>query len=175
MKKKILKCLYLYLSLFNASSVFSCTCVGEENITSGIKNSDIIISGVVISKQIFTIKDTINKFGSSSQPIYDIFEDTRIKYEIMVETVFKGKQIKNNISIITGDGNGDCGYNFKVGEKYIVYANLKNKLATEEPIRERFYYTNVCKRTKTINQNEIDQLLRYKKYKILYFIFNRGY
>jgi 5-hydroxyisourate hydrolase-like protein (transthyretin family) len=42
------------------------------------------------------------------------------------------------VEAVTGSGGGDCGYNFTVGERYLVYANLyQNRLGT-----------SICSRTK---------------------------
>jgi hypothetical protein len=49
------------------------------------------------------------------------------------------------VEILTGSGGGDCGYNFKVGERYLVYAyRYQNQLIT-----------TICSRTKPfVNANE---------------------
>ena len=54
-----------------------------------------------------------------------------------VESSWKGKLL-TELRLTTGLGNGDCGYPFEVGQKYLVYAygSDVNRLGT-----------NICQRT----------------------------
>jgi hypothetical protein len=53
-----------------------------------------------------------------------------------VESVWKGKAFQE-VTIFTGQGGGDCGYRFEVGESYLVYAYGSNENLS----------TNICQRT----------------------------
>jgi hypothetical protein len=63
--------------------------------------------------------------------------DSARRYEFRVEESLKGK-LNDNVEVFTGRGGGDCGYNFEIGGKYLVYAgNFQEKLGT-----------SICTRTK---------------------------
>jgi hypothetical protein len=63
--------------------------------------------------------------------------DSGRRYEFRVEESLKGK-LTDNLEIFTGRGGGDCGYNFEIGKKYLVYAgSSQEKLGT-----------SICTRTK---------------------------
>lgn len=62
---------------------------------------------------------------------------TPLAYKFSVEQSYLGVP-GSEIEVFTGRGGGDCGYEFKTGERYLVYANLYNgKLVT-----------GICMRTK---------------------------
>lgn len=50
------------------------------------------------------------------------------------------------IEILTGSGGGDCGYEFKIGQRYLVYANRSKTHLT----------TSICSRTKPVDQADED-------------------
>jgi hypothetical protein len=58
-----------------------------------------------------------------------------------VERFFKGAE-KADIEVRTGMGGGDCGYSFKIGERYLVYANVVSPTGR--------LYTSICSRTKAV-------------------------
>ncbi len=69
-------------------------------------------------------------------------------------------ELKDAASITTGRGGGDCGYEFEVGKKYLVYADGdKNKLST-----------NICTRTSVFESNKdvafLNKIKKIKKSKI---------
>ena len=61
-----------------------------------------------------------------------------------VEGLFKGA-LSSEVAVLTGIGRGDCGYQFQVGEKYLVYAYGKNGLET-----------NICTRTTNLSRADAD-------------------
>ncbi len=66
--------------------------------------------------------------------------------KIQVESNWKGAK-DNEIVIVTGKGNGDCGYSFTVGQKYLIYAYQisNNQLST-----------NICQRTELLSDAQED-------------------
>jgi hypothetical protein len=63
--------------------------------------------------------------------------DNGRRYEFKVEESLKGK-LNSNVEVFTGRGGGDCGYNFEIGGKYLVYAG-----GSQEELG-----TSICTRTK---------------------------
>jgi SdrD B-like domain len=80
----------------------------------------VIFTGTVKSKF------TVNTPGT----VLDAF--TQNVFQFSVSESFRGSAIAGQeITIYTGVGGGDCGYDFKVGTSYLVYASLYNgKLIT---------------------------------------------
>lgn len=58
-----------------------------------------------------------------------------------LERAFRGVQ-GNRVEVTTGMGGGDCGYDFKVGERYLVYAYRQQGV--------RQFATGICSRTRPI-------------------------
>lgn len=56
---------------------------------------------------------------------------------IAVQERFRGAA-NQTVEVVTGLGNGDCGFPFVVGERYLVYADEDGGLL----------YTNICYHTK---------------------------
>jgi hypothetical protein len=59
-------------------------------------------------------------------------------FQFRLEQAYRGIAGKE-VQVITGMGGGDCGYGFRLGEKYLVYAfrNKDNKLSTSSCTRTR--------------------------------------
>lgn len=76
----------------------ACTCIGINSVIREVDTSDIIISGKVISENVFTVKEWFNKWKLQ-----------KIEYKILITKIFKGFNTSDTLQIITGLGNGDCG------------------------------------------------------------------
>ncbi len=64
-----------------------------------------------------------------------------------VEENFRG-QPRTSIEVTTGEGGGDCGFHFRTGERYLVYAG-------ELPETGRLY-TSICTRTRLLSEAAAD-------------------
>ena len=127
---------YIIISfLLSFTSSFACTCTEKPSLRKEIKSSDIILSGTVISKKLITEQVPNLKFVNRE-----------MEYTILVEAIYKGKVTSDTIKVITGIGNGDCGYIFKENEKYFIYANYTNQ-GSDFNHGLYFYYTSICTRT----------------------------
>jgi hypothetical protein len=79
---------------------------------------------------------TINR----KTPFGDDFKDRLVSFE--VERSYRGWEAKT-AEIVTGWGGGDCGYDFREGVRYLVYAY---------PHRETGkLYTGICQRTRPLS------------------------
>lgn len=129
---------------FTASDISACSCnllIGSKSLEKQVKESYKQSSAVFIGEVVEIIKKP------------DVF---------FVEIKFKVEKTWNNesqkeITITTGQGNGDCGYKFEIGEKYLVYAyGDRNNLGT-----------NICQRTSlSAGNKDIEFLNKVKKSKI---------
>ena len=85
-----------------------------------------------------------------------------MRYELLLLTSFKGHLTNDTVSIITGFGHGDCGYNFEVGKEYIVYANDEINIGYGKIKKvPNTFETNICTRTCTLNNLELDLIRKY--------------
>lgn len=134
-----------------------CTCIGEMSLSKEFKISNVILVGKVISKDTFNIKDTL--FPSLS--IY------KIKYQVLISRMIKGKIKTRIVSIISGIGNGDCGFSFEVGKEYLIYSTFENRHYRQGEIVKKFLATNICTRTKIIDgaNMEIENLIKIRKHR----------
>ncbi len=114
---------FAFFTILNVSSIFACSCVLlesdsiEKQVREAYTNSNAVFVGEVV--EVIEKPDTFI---------------TEVKFKNVKS--WKNK-FKDAVSITTGRGGGDCGYNFEVGKKYLVYTDGdKNKLRT-----------NICTRT----------------------------
>jgi len=164
MKFNIIKILLslLVLASFNAKA---CECSFIKSVEEELKNADLVLVGTVVNvTYVQVLKDKNGKatvLTSKSRDELDYFQ-AQVFAEITLNTseVFKGKQIKKEVTIYTSSsGGGDCGYYFKLNEKYLVYAFKKEMWETKELEKNSDkYYTSICTRTKTRSTEEIGKL-----------------
>lgn len=72
----------------------------------------------------------------------------RAEYKLQISTVFNGKIKQDTVTIVTGLGGGDCGFNFEIGTEYIVYSSFENKYYPQGNTVSKFLYTDICRRTR---------------------------
>lgn len=109
-----------------------------------MKKSDVLLVGKVIAQR--EICDTI----------LTGFVIKSIVTSIAVEHLYKGALQQKNIEIISGVGQGDCGFNFEIGKDYVIYANYKKGISELGP--HKYLYTDICKRTKLKDEYEIAEI-----------------
>jgi len=114
------------------SLVNACTCAFTPGTCQqSWKSGEVVFTGKVTGKM------TTDK-GVDIEVYY-----TKYKFELLVTEAFRGFAfVGQKIIVYTGAGGGDCGYNFKVGTSYLVYASLNNgKLGT-----------NICTPTSPVSE-----------------------
>jgi len=92
-----------------------------------------------------TLKELVKKAHKQSRAVFvgKVIEILRaparymVTVKFRVENSWKGPLAKE-ITLSTGRGGGDCGYQFEVGERYLVYAYGSD---------ETTLATNICQRT----------------------------
>ncbi len=154
---KITISLLLLLSVWNMS--FCCTCIGKKSTKEAFRKNDVILVGQVISIR----KKSIPYFLSGTQK-----RVTTLYYHVIVfETtkILKGKNTQIEVEIFTGIGNGDCGFPFKLNQRYVVYADWKDQHFNGTEKVPKFLYTDLCERTTDNVKNEINEINRMRKYR----------
>ncbi len=123
--KKIVFLLIAAGLLLNVSAVHACSCVPPGTPAEELKKSTAVFAGKVIGIEAPRL------VVSSANPVKVTFE---------VSKVWKGPSSKN-VVITTALNEASCGYSFKEGREYIVYAHGKeNELST-----------GICSRTKLLS------------------------
>lgn len=110
------------LSLFATNPVFACSCKQPPHPLVALQNSDAVFAGKVID---IKIPDNVM---SSADPMSVTFA---------VNQTWKGHTQKT-INVSTEVSSASCGYEFQIGETYLVYANGQDSL-----------HTSLCSRTTT--------------------------
>jgi hypothetical protein len=158
MKAPIYILTFLLFALFSQETK-ACTCVGESTIKDEIHKRDAVFVGTIIEKEEIRIYDTL----SPNNVIFRV----DMKYTVVIETKFKGQQFGDTAFVFTGVGGGDCGFNFRVGQKYLVYADhLKTGDRYNGPLyidKKSAFRTSICTRTKPYNKSEERQILKTQK------------
>lgn len=147
--------LYLLSTLLPAPAKVNCTCVplydSLGNVIRG--NYDLILKGRVEKiDTVFYVDEGLVKANYSTRDSGVYFRALMVT--LNVNNYFKCDKADGKISIITGIGGGDCGYNFKEDKSYIVYAqkqpyilidsfNDENKTSFKSH-DEILFETNVC-------------------------------
>jgi hypothetical protein len=125
----------------------ACGCIGQSSVKKEIKRSGIVIVGKILDREDFFVIDSLTRIKIS-----------KVKYRIAIKTVYKGRFSTGIAEIITGTGNGDCGFEFEVGKSYIVYANYRNRLYPQGKIVPGYLYTDACKRTRYEDGKELSEI-----------------
>lgn len=165
--KHILMALFLACG---AADALACSCEGEESVKNAIKHSDAVFSGVVISK---TFTNNVDSLGVTTVADTNNTAQHQLSYAVVtfkIDKMHKGKIVSDTIIILTPKNSGACGYNFEVGQKYIVYATQYDGVAMLLDIVRRangnkIFWTNLCTSTKLWDATEENEILSLKKRK----------
>lgn len=147
----------LIVILFLTSFSFACSCIGKSKIITSLKSADAVFVGKVISSKKVKIK-----MDSSSTGIDSLHFLSRMEYKISISQRIKGKVLNDTVKIYSGFGNGDCGFGFNVGQKYIVYSNYEDYSLWG---KVNFLSTDICMRTMIYDDKEYKKLIRIGKRK----------
>ncbi len=116
-------------------NVHACSCEGPTGPAEAFDDSDAVFRGMVISK--IGLRSECGSSGSV------FFRDAAIEFK--VTTVWKGEL--NETAFITTNYHGaTCGYPFRIGEEYIVYADGRNGVLR----------VGLCSRTRPVSSAEED-------------------
>jgi hypothetical protein len=127
------------LLALSISDVKACTCDFVGPPCEEYWQSQAVFAGKVIKKSMFYVEE-----GEG---------DSRHKYQqvlvrFSIEQVFKGVA-GDEVEIVTGMSGGDCGYHFKDGERYVVYAIRSGRDKSR-------LYSGICNRIKLVAEADED-------------------
>ncbi|MGI8469544.1 MAG: hypothetical protein ACR2N3_13935 [Pyrinomonadaceae bacterium] len=139
MKFSIFLIIVFYFFAFSASKNFACTC-------------ELPLKNLSVKSQIFkAYKQSVAVFYGEATEINKNPKNFYVSVKFKVEKSWKNHSFQELI-IQTGLGNGDCGYIFEIGKKYLVYA-----YGDENDLQ-----TNICQRT-SLSVSDYKYLDRIKK------------
>lgn len=150
------------LSISLSTSMFACSCIRERSVKEEIKYSDAVVVGTIVSMQVLTIPDPDSDENLPSLSKY--YETSIARYELIVSEIYKGSLKTDTLIIYTGMGNGDCGIEFEIGKKYIVYGTLESSFGVENaqmPKSENAVWAHICSRTMRCRVKEINEIKKY--------------
>lgn len=101
------------LLLCLSENTAACTCFDSPSPCDSFRATPVVFVGLVRSIEEETPQ--INRFGNTEKV------RTALTAHFIVEEGLKGVSGRE-VDVVTGGGGGDCGYHFKAGERYLVYA-----------------------------------------------------
>jgi hypothetical protein len=111
----------------------ACSCGGGGAPCESFGTSSAVFAGTVIAVREKPLPKKIDGNDLDWLP--------RFGYKFSVQQAYSGVA-GTEVEVYTGSGGGDCGYPFKVGQRYLVYAHLYNERLT----------TGICTRTRPFSQ-----------------------
>ena len=130
MKRVKLGLLIITFLLLNSDISFACTCAGPQPVAQSLAQATAVFSGKVVE---------IKRVKRESKPGREI-DWLNVEVVFAVNTVWKGIDHRV-ISVFTSSQSTACGYGFKDGRTYLVYAHGE----TQENLS-----TSICTRTKRL-------------------------
>jgi len=149
----------ILLGLFGRTYACKCEPPTREE---GLKNSDLVIYGKVISTELISFAKTIddNKLSEFKEELkgdkkkLELLEsDWVLKVEIIVKEKVKGEIHQDTVTIYTAWSSASCGYKFKKDLSYHVYAKRQSYLSVfflnsvdrdKDFGRKNTFWTNHC-------------------------------
>ena len=154
-------CFILFLIQICTVKAVACSCNGISTVSGNFNSSDIVFSGVVISKVYTTNYDSLGivETGDTGKIEFNWRKYPSAVVLMKVNKVFKGNLVSDTLTIITPPNSASCEYNFTIGNQYIVYATIysdllftyKHKLRTFD---NKTFWTHQCTRTMEWNKSE---------------------
>jgi hypothetical protein len=122
----------LIVVLLSSPTANACTCGGGGGVCENYGTASAVFTGTVVSAR---------ETERPKQLKRDEIDWVPAGYKFAVEQSFLGVA-GTEVEVFTGRGGGDCGYGFKIGQRYLVYAyRYQDKLTT-----------SICTRTKLFSQ-----------------------
>jgi hypothetical protein len=140
----------LFTFLARPSPVSACSCVADVTLPDNFALHDAVFAGKVIRivdnyAPIFSSLDYMMFKMGYHNYFFDHFvhnAERRLGFSIFFKVINSWKGVEKTLAKVhTGRGDGDCGYPFAVGEKYLVYAN------PAYGIPGNYWVAGICSRT----------------------------
>ena len=129
--RSIILLLGILLLLLTGQTANACSCAGPRSPCESFGSAKAVFAGTAIA-----VRDNERSKDTDRSQV----DWTPRVFKFLVEQSFLGVS-GTEVEVHTGTGGGDCGYGFKIGERYLVYAfGDGHRLAT-----------GICTRTKPFN------------------------
>ncbi len=125
------------LLLLNASSTWACSCI-RQSVKEDFQDADVVFSGKVL-----------NRGEPESQTKSRSWELIEVKFEL--DETWKGEKTAN-ITVSTELMSISCGYPFREGNSYVVFAKSKAVADESGDGENEILYTNWC-----VSNQKIDE------------------
>lgn len=119
--------------IMSAASVLACSCMGNLPPCQAYGTTAAVFIGTPIDLKPTTVK----REGSGR-----MYEYPQRVFVFRVDEGLRGVE-GTSVQVTTGMGGGDCGYNFQIGERYIVYAGFD---------ADSILSTSICTRTRRLSE-----------------------
>lgn len=149
-KKIIIAALQVFLCYVPLNA---CTCIGERSITYDFNTSSKVFCGQIISKKLIVYN------------VDSTFSIRKNEFKVKILIKYKGRFRKKYLKILTGLGGGDCGYDFILNKKYIIYAQIENNYCSLCNKVAKYLSTDACTRTREFIESENAELKKLRKAK----------
>jgi len=160
--------------------VNACQCGGPWSVEEEFVDSELIVHGKVISKELVTLQETLKqdkvsgvkerlKGDDEKLQFFETYFVFEIKFEIIEK--YKGTIVRDTVTIYTEPKSSSCGYKFEKGKIYIVYGSKKSDIGfmflPRDDIHKNFekentFWTSHCTRTTEYKRSEADELRKLK-------------
>lgn len=132
---------FLLVTFFAANS-FACSCTElnesfKKRIKHNFERHDFILTGKVIAKEV--VVHYCKNCTSSGDPVV---------YTIQIDKLYKGCVTTKLIEIVSSISEVSSGYNFKVGETYLINAFKSDYYSSKYKQIKTPYSTGLCSRNK---------------------------
>jgi hypothetical protein len=144
-KKLSLLIFAFFITMNTGIAVFACSCIGEESVKTAFRKYDVIVTGKVLNIENMSVQDNKDLYPDNRKSRVFNFHFKKVTLEVM--ELYKGKIKKEIIEITTGQGRGDCGFPFQLGETYLIYSSFENTYFEQGEKVPNYLYTNICTRT----------------------------
>lgn len=129
----------------------ACTCISEEDVKHARNHADVVFVGKVVKAEKLEVISKEVEVTNFKEPV--------MRYTLQVERWFKGRIATEEVVVYTGMGGGDCGYDFELNKRSIVYAKrndvMVERFNADVPLSGRgIYWTNICTRTGIFDEDE---------------------
>ncbi len=131
---KFVYAIAIVVSMFflSAATATACSCIGGQPPCQAYGEASAVFLGTVIESKFVKTKTG------------DFEHDVR-SVRLSIDTAFRGVE-GGEVEITTGTGGGDCGFNFRQAQQYLVYAHAyEGKLST-----------SICSRTRLVSSAQED-------------------
>ena len=118
-----------------SSSVQACSCVSGPEPDKALERADAVFLGTVVDFEVRGKPEVVELDRDQQGRFYR--SGRRATFRIW--TIWKGPH-QQELIVSTGEGGGDCGFDFIVGREYLVYAGKTSE----------GYTTNICSRTRDV-------------------------